>query len=133
MYADFPKAVLQLAQRQRIVKVLRIFRIDGEGNNAAKIFAPGTVLVGDLGRNAVGRFFHLFRIRVGQAELGQNGVHLRIVIAGFAENIDDFAQRILGTFGPLDDAYQSLVVVPSAVQMFTRDKDIVRQSLVFRH
>ena len=60
-------------------------------------------------------------------------MHLRIVIAGFAENIDDFAQRILGAFGPLDDAYHGLVVVASAVQMLARDKDIVRQGFVFRH
>ena len=89
MDAHLVVAVVQLAEGQGVVEVLRIGRVDGEGQDLAEVLAAGAVLVGDFLGNPVGSVLHgLFEL-VGKAELGEDRVHLGIVLARHAQYVHD--------------------------------------------
>ena len=93
MHADFVVAVLQRLERQGIVEILGVRRVDGEGKGPAEILAALQVRLGDLLGDLVGGAVHLRREPVGEVELRQDGMHLGIVVAGHAEHVDQVAVR----------------------------------------
>ena len=80
MDAHFPQPIHR-PDGQGIVEVLRIGGVDGEGEHVAEVLTLGNLLRSDGGVDFVGGFLYALRIFVGQAVLGEDGVHLDIVVA----------------------------------------------------
>ena len=131
--ADLEKFVF-FPNRQSIVEVLCIVRVDGASPYVAEILALGEVFCRHLARNLVGSLLDLLRIAVGQAVLRQNRVHFGVVFALLSENIDDFAHHVvMQSVGPLRDAHQCLVVAFSAHQFALRNQNVLHDEVVLRH
>ena len=111
MYADLPYAVARLADRQRVVEVLGIGRVDRECGHAAEVAARGALLVRYLAAHGLGRRRYLLVETVRQIVLGQNGVHLSVVIARRTQYIDDLALGQARALVPRYDAHGHLVAV----------------------
>ena len=91
MDAHFVVAVFQFAEAQGVVKVFGIGGVYGESEHLPEVPAMGAVLVRNLFRNGIGRIFYAFFEAVGQAELRQDGVHLRLVLPGHAQHVHHMA------------------------------------------
>ena len=57
-------------------------------------------------------------------------MHLGVVLSGFAQDIDDLAQRVFGVFRPFDDADNRFVAILSALQLVLRNEDVVGQGFI---
>ena len=131
--ADLEKFVF-FPNRQGIVEVLCVVRVDGASPYIAEILALSEVFRRHLARNLVGSLLDLLRIAVGQAVLRQNRVHFGVVFALLTENVDDLAHHIaMLRVGPLRDAHQCLVVAFSAHQLAFRDENVLHNEIVLRH
>ena len=93
MDAHLKVAVVQFAEAEGVVKVLCVRRVDGKGEHFAEVTAAGAVLVRNLVRDGVGGIFHLFLELVREAELGKDGVHLRLVIPGHSQHVHHVSVR----------------------------------------
>lgn len=111
MYAHLPYAVFDLADREGVVEVLGIRRVDGEGRYLAEVAPGGVIGFGDRRRNGLGRIFDLLLEMVGQAVFGQDGVHLGIVLSGAAQYLDQLSGGAFGTQRPVRDADHDFVAV----------------------
>ena len=129
MHAHLPAPIGELAQREGIVIVLGIGRVDGERGHVAHIVAAGHLLVGDAGLDALRRALHVGRILIRKAKFGEDGVNLGIVLAGAAQDVLDGADWAVGVLGPLDDAHDGLVASGATRQFVERDKDVGGQEL----
>ena len=97
-------AVVQLAEGQSVVVILRIGRIDGEGEDLPEVPAAGAVLVGDFLGNPVGSVFHSLFELVREAEFGEDGVHLGVVLARHPKQIHDVSMgTALSALPPVHD------------------------------
>src|SRR5690606_28988102 len=100
VYTHFNVAVLELAKRQRVIKVLRVFGVNSERGYIAEV----TSLLDLIWCNASVDSRSLRNDVLGkaewEAEFGHDGVNLRFVFARFAENLDDLGFRTLVTFRP---------------------------------
>ena len=134
VYAHLPKALVELADGERIVEVFGILRVDGASENLAKVFALGQVLLGDVARNFLCGLFNGFWISVRQAILGQNGVHLHIVIACRSQHIYHLAKQVLVVgIGPLGNFHHGFVARLAAFESAFRDDDVVHIEAFGRH
>ncbi len=111
MYADLPYTVARLADRQRVVEVLGIGRVDRECGHATEVAARGALLVRYLAAHGLGGRRYLLVETVRQIVLGQNGVHLSVVIARRTQYIDDLALGQARALVPRYDAHGHLVAV----------------------
>ena len=93
MHAYLVVAVFQFAEAEGIVVVLGVRGVDGEGEGAAEVPAVRAVLVGDSVRDLIGGVFHFLGEAVGKAEFGQDGVHLRLILSGHAQDVHYMAVR----------------------------------------
>ena len=133
MNAYFPIAIIQLTGGKGIIEVLGIFRVDRKSRDTAKILTFGNFLFRDRFRYLFCCLLDVGRILVWKVKLGQDSIHLRIVVAGSTQNIDYFAQRVLGSFRPFGDTYDRFVAGLAPFQFVFRNKNIVCKSLVFRN
>ena len=69
----------------------------------------------------------------GEAILGQDGVHFRIVVARSSEQLRHLSCGIIGTIGPLRDAHHGFVACAPTVQVGCWDEDVVSERTVFGH
>ena len=127
--ADFPVAVLEFLDRQRVVKVLGIGRVDGERRHVAHVTALGDLLGGDAGLQGLGGLGDVLGILVRQPELGQDGVNLGIVLASDTQHVNHLTDGRVGILGPVDDLRNHLVTRPASRQLVQRDEDVGRQEL----
>ena len=133
VYAHLPRAVVEAAQRQGVVEVLRVVRVDGEGRHAAEVLAPRHLLLRDVGRELLGGALHALGIFVGQSELREYGVHLGVVVALLSEQVHHLAHRALRVVGPLHDLHHRLVARLAALELVLGYEDVVGQRAAFRH
>ena len=94
MHAHLVITVGELAERNSIVEVFSIGRVDCKGENISEILADLDLFRGDGLRDAVGRVLHFGREAVGQVEFRQDGVHLGFILTGSAKNIHQMAEGI---------------------------------------
>ena len=120
VYADFEITVRQAPDRKRVVKILRIGRVDRKGRHAAHIAPAGDLLRIDRIGNLLGLLFDLLRITVRQIEFGQNRMHFGIVVPRSAEHVDDLP------IGPADNVDQHFLPLFRTVQRTFGNKNIVR-------
>ncbi len=100
VHAHLEVAVFELPEAEGVVKVLGVGGVDGEGERVPEVPPVGAVFVGDGLGDAVGRILHLFLKAVGKAELGQDGVHLGVVLSGHAQHVHHVAEGACGTALP---------------------------------
>ena len=91
VHADLIIAVRERLERQRVVEILCIGRVDGERERVAEILAALQILGRDGVRDLIGGVLHLGREAIGEIELRQDGVHLRVILARLAEHIHHVA------------------------------------------
>ena len=94
MYANLPQLSFFL-DTERIIKVLGIFRINSASKYVAEVLTATDFLRRDAGINLLGSVLNLFGILVRQTVLRQDGVHLHIVVALFAQDVDYLTNDIL--------------------------------------
>ena len=126
MYADLVVPVFQPADRERVVEILRIGRIDRECRHAAHVASRGDLLVGDRFGNFLSFFLDLLGIAVRQIEFGENRMHLGIVVARLAEHVDDLSFGAAHRIGPTRDLYEHLFAAFRAMQGARRHENIRR-------
>ena len=124
MHSDLPIAVGKLADREGVVEILGVARVDGEGGDAAEILALGHLLFCDTLADLLGCFLHIFGIFVREAELGEDGVHLGVVLPFRSEDVEDFAARVHLVVAPAGDAGHGLVAVLAPFELVARDDDV---------
>ena len=105
MYAHFPLTFAERTDRNGVVKVLCILRVDSYGKDIAQVFAAGDFFGRDSWIYFLGSAFYICGILVGQSVLGKNGVHFGIVFALLAENVNHFPHRTLRILGPFYNLY----------------------------
>ncbi len=104
---------VQLDEGNCVVEVFGIGRVDGEGRHLAVVLAPRDLSLGDGVGNLVGGRTHLRLEAVRQLELGQDGVHLGVVLAGFAQHVYNLALRLHTPSRPVGDHHSHLHAVGS--------------------
>ncbi len=129
MDAHLPIAVGELADGECVVKVLGVTRIDGEGGYAAEVLAARHLLRSDPFADSVGGFLHILRIPVGEAELGKDGMHLRIVFPFRSEDIYYLAARIHLVIAPVGDARHGLVAALASAKPALVEDDVGGEKL----
>ena len=109
--AHLPYAVAYAAYRQRVVEVLGIGRVDREGGHAAEVAPAVDFLLRDAAVDGGGRLLDFGLEAVGELVLGQNGVHLRVVVARQTQHVNQLAHGALAPERPLGDADHHLLAV----------------------
>ena len=133
VYAYFPEVILQLADRQGVVKVFGVFGVYGKGGYIAEIFTFGIFFRRNFGGYLVCGFFYGSRVDIRQTEFGQDGMHLGGIVSGFSQDVDNLTDGILGLVGPfyyLDDGFISRL---PAFQLLFGNEDVIGQRAVFRN
>ena len=134
MYADLIEAVVQLLDRQCVIEVLGILRVDGAGPHIAEVLTLGHILRRDLPRNLLGGVLHALRILIRQTVLRQDSVHLHVVVAALTEYVDHLADDALMLLvGPSRNLHHSLVVGLTALQLILGDEDVLRERILRRY
>ncbi len=129
VYAHFIVAVVELAQRQGVVEVFCVARVDGESGHIAHVAALGHNFVGNAGADFISGFLYRFGIAVGQTVLGHDSVDFGVVLAGRTEHVDNFALRVLGVVGPCGDTHHCLVAGLAAAEFGLGDVDVCGKEL----
>ena len=93
MYSDLIVAVFKAAERQCVIEVLCIGRVNGKCEHIAEIPASGQILRCYFLRNLIGRIGHCRLEAVRKGVFGENGMHLRVIFSRFSEYIDDMSSR----------------------------------------
>ena len=120
-----------MTDRQGIVEVLGVVRVYGKGGYIAKILASGYFLGGNVGRECLGCFFHLFGIFIGQSVLCQYGVHFGIVFALFAQNVYNLTDGAFRIGGPFGNFHHHFVAIFGSFKFIFRNKDVSGQRAAF--
>ncbi len=109
VYAHFPVAVLEFLDRDGVVEILGVFRVDGKRGHAAHVAPACNLFFGDALVDFLGGLNHLLGVFVGQTEFSEDGMDFGIVLAGHAQHIDYFAHRAVGVLRPFHNACHGLV------------------------
>ena len=120
----------QCAEGERIVKVLGILRVDGEGEHLPEILAALQVGCSDGARYLGGSLHHALRVGVWQSVFGQYGVHLHGVVAMLSQHVNHLSHDglLLGR-GPLRDFHHGHVAVLAALQLLLGYDDVVNKDV----
>ena len=94
MHANLPKFAL-LANRQSIIKILGILRVDGTGKNITEVLATLDFLFGNTWIYLLSSILYGLRILVRQTILCEDSMHLNIVVAFLTQNVDNLTHDIL--------------------------------------
>ena len=112
------------AERQRVVEILGVGRVNGKGRYAAEIAASGNLLLRNVLIDFVGGILNALRKPIRQTVLGQNGVHLSVVFARISQNFNHLAYRVFLSVAPLHNLGDSLLASFGIFQLIERNKNI---------
>ena len=125
MHADLVIPVFQFLEREGIVKVLGVFRVDRERCD----FPEVSPVLDFLCRNGIlyslCGFFHVRRELHGQFVFRHDGIHFRVVVSRYSENFQHFTHGVflvLRPLGNLDDGFFSIL---GPVQVAQGDEYVV--------
>ena len=116
MHTNLDVSVGQLPHREGIVKVLGVLRVNSEGWDFAEIPPRGDIISGNLSGNFFCCSLNSGIKPVGQAELSQDCMHLRIILAGVAENLNYLTHRVSRALVPLHHACHGLLSLLRSVE-----------------
>ena len=125
MHPYFVAPFRKRAEGERIVEVLRITRVNGAGQHPTEVLTLCELLFGDLRRECFGSLLYGLGIAIGEAELSEDGVHLRRIVAGLTEDINDFPTGILALAVPVGDAHDDLIMSRRTHGLILGDEDIL--------
>ena len=125
MHPDFIAPFRKRAEGEGVVEVLRITWVDGAGQHPTEVLTLCELLFGNLGRECFGSLLYGLGIAIGEAELSEDGVHLRRVIASLTEDIDDFPARVLALAIPVSDTHDDLIMARRTHSLILGDEDIL--------
>ena len=128
VHADLPHAVLDFTHRQRVVEVLGVGRVHREGHDLPEVAPFGDLLARHPGVDGFGGLFDLRFEAVGQFVFREDGVHLRVVVSGHAQPLDQLAFGALAPGLPIDDADHDLLAVPDVGPGALREVDVHRHA-----
>ena len=131
--AYLPAALAGGADAQGVVEVLGVPGVDGEGGHGAEVLALCHLLGGDAGVDVAGGLLHGLGVFVRQAELGQDGVHLGVVLALPAEDVEDLSYGVHLVLRPGGDSGDGLVARLAAAQAVAGYDDVGGQELGVGH
>ena len=117
MHADFVMPVFQLLEREGIVEVLGILRVDRECRDFPEISAVLDFLCRDGIFYLFSGFFHVYRELHGQFVFRHDGVHFRVVVSRRSENFQHFPHRVLLVLRPLGNLDDGFFPVLGTVQV----------------
>ena len=126
MYADLVMPVFQLLEREGIVEVLGILRVDRECRDFPEISPLLDLLCRDDIFYLFGSSFHARGELHGQLVFRHDGVHFRVVVSRRSENFQHFPHRVLLVLRPLGNLDDGFFPVLGTVQVCQGDKYIVR-------
>ena len=133
VHTDLPQLTL-LPDAQRIVKILGILGVNGTGEDIAEVLAALDFLLCDARINLLGSVLHMLRILVRQPILSQDGMHLHIVVALLAQNVNHLADNVLRVLRrPLRNAHHGLLAVLATLQLLFRYQYVVHKDVAFGH
>src|SRR3712207_2890593 len=119
---------VEQADGEGVVEVLGVAGIDGAGEHLAEVLALVKVFLRYLAGYLLGGFLHGLGVFIGQSVLGEDGVHLDVVVARLSQDVDDFADGALAFLvGPLRYAHDGLVVCLAAFYLSAGYDDVVGQ------
>ena len=134
VHAYLPELVAQFAYRQRVVEVFCVARVYGECSHFAEVLALVVVLLGNLARYLVGGFLHALRVLVWQSVLGEYCIHLDVVVALFAQYVDNLAYDVLVVFvRPFGHFHHGLLAGLAALQLVLGYDDVVGEDVAVGH
>ena len=125
VYAHLPEVLAEGTDGEGIVKVLGIVGVDGEGKHVAHVDAAGYLVGRDDVADVVGGILHGKRILVGKSKLGEDGVHLHVVVASFTKDVHYLTYGVAGSLGPLYNLHYGLVAALAALELVARDEDVI--------
>ncbi len=123
---------LRRLQRQRIVKILGIHGVNGEGRHVPEITTAFELFCRDCVRNRIGRGEHVIGKFIRQSVLREDGVHLDFMIARLAQNLHHPSRRGIARIVPTHHLDDDLLAIFSALQMLRSDEKVRVQPLVRR-
>ncbi len=123
VHAHFDVTVFQLAVGEGVVEVLGVGGVDGEGEHVAEVAAGGHLFFGGFA-DFLGLVFGLFGELQGEVVFGEDGLHLHVVVAGFAQALDHFAHGVVHAFGPVGHLHEHLLAVFGAAEVVDVDEDV---------
>ena len=126
MHADLVMPVFQLLEREGIVEVLGILRVDRECRDFPEISAVLDFLCRDGIFYLFSSFFYVSRELHGQFVFRHDSIHFRVVVSRCSENFQHFPHRVLLVLRPLGNLDDGFFPVLGTVQVCQGDKYIVR-------
>src|SRR5258708_1104468 len=123
MHADLQVAILESADGNCVIEVFCVYRVDGEGDDAADIFALLYFGGSDQVGQSFGLFCYAFREEEGEAVLQEDLFHGAVVLVAFVEDLYDLSLRFL-IFFPFQDTDNYLVVIYGAVEPGQRNINV---------
>ena len=130
VHTHLPQLCADFADGDGIVEVLRVARVYSKGHRVAHVLAPAYFLFWNLVADAVRGILHLLGIGIGQSELGQDGVHLRLVLARLSQHLHHFADGVLGVGRPFLNLHDYLVALLGALHVSAWNQNVVGQRAV---
>ena len=103
--------IRQPLERQGVVKILGVSRIDGEGEHIAHIAPAVNLLCADVGIYLFGLLHRLVGIVVRQSVLGKYSVHLCLVLSALPQHLNHLTHRRTFARGGVDDLHDHLVAI----------------------
>ena len=131
MYAHFPLTLFERTDRNGVVKVLGVLRVNRYGQHIAHVEAAGHFFGRDSGFYFLGSAFYVGGILVGQTVLGKDGVHFGIVFALLTKDVYHLPYGTLRILGPFHNLHQSLVACLTTLERRLGNKNVGRQRAAF--
>ena len=125
MHADLVIPVFHFLEREGIVKVLGVFRVDRERCDFPEVSPGPDLLCRDGILYSLRCFFHVSGELHGQFVFCHDGIHFRVVVSRYSENFQHFTHGVflvLRPFGDLDDGF---LPVLGPVQIAQGDEYVV--------
>ena len=123
VYAHLHVAVFHCPEGQGIVKVLGIGGGDSECRDRAEVFPSFIVLFCGRG-DALGLLLGFGGEIEREVVLGQDGLHLHVVVAGLAQPFHHAAHGVVHPLGPVGHLHQHLLAVLRPRQIIQGDENI---------
>ena len=131
MHSHLPKVITDRSNRESIVKILRIVRVNGAGKHIAHIKATSNLICWDDITDMVSRMLYGNRVFIGQTKLGKNGMHLGIIITSTTKDVYHVTYGIASIFGPINYFHDGLITTLSTLESISRDENIIIKCTTF--
>ena len=132
MHTDLPESLAGRTNAQGIIKVLGILRVNRTSKDITEVFPALDLLLGDACLYLLCGILDSLRIFVRQSVLGEDGMHLHIIVTFLTEHVNHLTHYVLRLLrGPLRDFDDSFVASLATFQFLLRNQDIMHEDIPF--